>query len=57
MVAAVIVANTADGSRQAVLAQAVLDGLRSGLLVPAAGAVVGVLLTAAGLRKRAERAA
>ena len=52
VVAAVIVANTADGSQQAAL-----DGLRSGLLVPVAGAVVGVLLTAAGLRKRAVRAA
>jgi predicted MFS family arabinose efflux permease len=50
--AAVIVANTGDGAPQAVL-----DGLRSGLLVPVAGAVVGVLLTAAGLRKRAVRAA
>jgi MFS family permease len=52
VVAAVIVTNTADASPQAVL-----DGLRAGLVVPLAGAVIGAILTAAGLRNRAVRAA
>jgi MFS family permease len=46
VVSAVIVASTADDSPQAVL-----DGLRAGLVVPLAGAVLGVLLTAPGLRR------
>jgi MFS family permease len=46
VVSAVIVAATADGSPQAVL-----EGYRAGLVVPLAGAVLGVVLTAAGLRR------
>jgi len=46
VVSAVIVAATADGSPQSVL-----EGYRAGLVVPLAGAVLGVVLTAAGLRR------
>ena len=49
VVAAVIVANSAGGTT--------LDGLRAGLVVPLVGAVVGVVLTMVGLRRRAPRAA
>ncbi|WP_407692194.1 MFS transporter [Pseudonocardia xinjiangensis] len=52
VVAAVIVGNTAGDSPQAVL-----DGLRAGLVVPLVGAVIGAVLTMAGLRRRAPRAA
>jgi predicted MFS family arabinose efflux permease len=48
VVSAVIVAATADGSPQAVL-----EGYRAGLVVPLAAAVLGVVLTAPGLRRRA----
>jgi MFS family permease len=47
VVAAVIVANTADDSPQAVL-----DGFRAGLVVPLVAAVLGAALTASGLRRR-----
>jgi MFS family permease len=46
-VTAVIVASTADRTPEAVL-----EGFRAGLLVPLAGAAVGTLLTASGLRRR-----
>jgi hypothetical protein len=46
-VAAVIVANTADDSPQAVL-----DGFRAGLVVPLVAAVLGAALTASGLQRR-----
>jgi predicted MFS family arabinose efflux permease len=46
VVAAVIVANTADDSPQAVL-----DGFRAGLVVPLVAAVLGVVVTASGLRR------
>jgi MFS family permease len=46
-VAAVIVANTADDTPDAVLA-----GYRAGLVVPLVAAVAGVVLTAPGLRRR-----
>jgi MFS family permease len=46
VVAAVIVANTADDSPQAVL-----DGFRAGLVVPLVAAVLGAVLTASGLRR------
>jgi predicted MFS family arabinose efflux permease len=49
VVSAVIVAATADGSPQAVL-----EGYRAGLVVPVAAAVLGAVLTAAGLRGRAQ---
>jgi predicted MFS family arabinose efflux permease len=48
VVAAVIVANTADDSPQAVL-----DGFRAGLVVPLVAAVLGAVLTASGLRRSA----
>jgi predicted MFS family arabinose efflux permease len=48
VVTAVIVGNTAGESPQAVL-----DGLRAGLVVPLVGALVGVVLTAGGLRSPA----
>jgi MFS family permease len=48
VVSAVIVAATADGSPQAVL-----EGYRAGLVVPLAAAVLGVVLTAPGVRRRA----
>jgi MFS family permease len=47
VVSAVLVAATADGSPQAVL-----EGYRAGLVVPLAAAVLGVVLTATGLRGR-----
>jgi MFS family permease len=47
VVAAVIVANTADDSPQAVF-----DGFRAGLVVPLVAAVLGAALTASGLRRR-----
>jgi MFS family permease len=46
VVAAVIVANTADDSPQAVL-----DGFRAGLVVPLVAAVLGAVVTASGLRR------
>jgi MFS family permease len=47
IVSAVIVANTADGSHQAVL-----EGYRAGLVVPLVAAVLGTVLTAGALRRR-----
>jgi predicted MFS family arabinose efflux permease len=49
VVSAVIVAATADGSPQAVL-----EGYRAGLVVPLVAAVLGAVLTATGLRGRAQ---
>jgi hypothetical protein len=45
-VAAVIVAATADGTPEAVL-----DGYRTGLLVPLVAGLLGLALTAPGLRR------
>ncbi|GAA1242715.1 MFS transporter [Pseudonocardia aurantiaca] len=50
-VAAVIVANTAAGTPEAVL-----EGFRAGLVVPLVAGVLGVVLTAPGLRGTRERA-
>ncbi len=50
-VAAVIVANTADGTPEAVL-----EGFRAGLVVPLVAGVLGVVLTAPGLRGARGRA-